>query len=261
MTMAHRQAEPRQAPAHRRQDRDRASVASSSVPVRAPGTIQLDERRDRGDLAAHGSVHRYGRKRHHRHEVRKGQPLMRLYSPAIASAAADYLADRSGCMSDARSLRGAQPASLEPGRARSRCIDELERTRQVPLTFTWTAPRDGIVLERNVSPEGMRVMPGDVLFRIADHSAVWAMVDVAERDLGAVAEGQSVMVRARSYPGPDLHRKSRAGLSAPQSGDPHGAGAHRASQPRPCSCCPTCMRRPRSTPAAASRSWPCRTAR
>jgi Cu(I)/Ag(I) efflux system membrane fusion protein len=45
----------------------------------------------------------------------------------------------------------------------------------------------------------MRAMPGDVLFRIADHSVVWALVDVAERDLAAVREGQSVMVRVRSY--------------------------------------------------------------
>jgi Cu(I)/Ag(I) efflux system membrane fusion protein len=43
-------------------------------------------------------------------------------------------------------------------------------------------------------------MPGDVLFRLADHSVVWAMVDVAERDLAAVTEGQPVVVRARSYP-------------------------------------------------------------
>ena len=78
-------------------------------------------------------------------------------------------------------------------------VEEVERTRKVPLTFTWTSPRDGIVLERNIS-DGMRVMPGDVLFRIADHSHVWATVDVAERNLAAVAEGQSVIVQARSYP-------------------------------------------------------------
>jgi Cu(I)/Ag(I) efflux system membrane fusion protein len=39
-----------------------------------------------------------------------------------------------------------------------------------------------------------------VLFRIADHSVVWAVVDVAERDLAAVREGQSITVRVRSYP-------------------------------------------------------------
>jgi Cu(I)/Ag(I) efflux system membrane fusion protein len=78
-------------------------------------------------------------------------------------------------------------------------LADIERTREVPLTFTWPAPRDGIVLERNVS-DGMRVMPGDVLFRLADHSVVWTLVDVAERDLAAVREGQKVTVRVRSYP-------------------------------------------------------------
>ena len=47
----------------------------------------------------------------------------------------------------------------------------------------------------------MRAQPGDVLFRVADISVVWAVIDVAERDLGAVSVGQPVMVRARSYPG------------------------------------------------------------
>jgi Cu(I)/Ag(I) efflux system membrane fusion protein len=43
-------------------------------------------------------------------------------------------------------------------------------------------------------------MPGDTLFRIADHSVIWAMVDVAERDMAAVREGQPVVVRVRGYP-------------------------------------------------------------
>jgi len=96
--------------------------------------------------------------------VRKDQPLLRLYSPAIASAAAEYLSTLTlkGEPSAARGprqrlLNYAVPPSL---------LAEIERTRQVPLTFTWSAPRDGIVLERNVA-DGQRVMPGDVLFRIA----------------------------------------------------------------------------------------------
>jgi Cu(I)/Ag(I) efflux system membrane fusion protein len=78
-------------------------------------------------------------------------------------------------------------------------VEEIERTRKVLVTFTWRAPADGIVLERNVS-DGMRAQPGDVLFRLADHSHVWATVDVAERELGAIAHGQPVTVRVRSYP-------------------------------------------------------------
>ena len=70
-------------------------------------------------------------------------------------------------------------------------IAAMEKTRTVPIAIEWSAPRDGIVLERN-AVEGMRAQPGDVLFRVADTSVVWAMVDVAERDLGALAVGQPV---------------------------------------------------------------------
>jgi Cu(I)/Ag(I) efflux system membrane fusion protein len=168
-----------------------------SVPVRAPGTIALDERRvavislrseafiDSVENVTTGTM------------VRQGQPLMRLYSPLIAAAASDYLT-MLGFKGDAKTLRGGKQRLLNLAAPPS-LMEDIERTREVPLTFTWTAPRDGIVLERSVVP-GMRVMPGEVLFRIADHSAVWAMVDVAERDLAAVAAGQTVTVRARSYP-------------------------------------------------------------
>jgi Cu(I)/Ag(I) efflux system membrane fusion protein len=78
-------------------------------------------------------------------------------------------------------------------------IAAIERTREVPLTFTWSAPRDGVVIERNVA-DGMRAMPGDVLFRVADHSVLWALADIPERDLAMIAIGQPVTVRPRGYP-------------------------------------------------------------
>jgi Cu(I)/Ag(I) efflux system membrane fusion protein len=174
-----------------------AKLRVIAEPVRAPGTIQLDERRiavisvrtegfvDTVENVTTGSV------------VRKDQPLMRLYSPAIASAAAEYLSTLT-LKGEPSLTRGPRQRLLNYAVPPSLLV-EIERTRQVPLTFAWSAPRDGIVLERNVV-DGQRVMPGDVLFRIADHSVVWAMVDVAERDLAVVAEDQPVIVRARSYP-------------------------------------------------------------
>jgi Cu(I)/Ag(I) efflux system membrane fusion protein len=159
-------------------------------PVRAPGTIQLDERRIAViSLRAESFIESVADITTGS-EVRKDQPLFRLYSPAIAAAAAQYLTNSGLQASAQRLLNLAVPQQL---------LAEIERTRQVPMTITWTAPSDGVVLERNVV-EGMRAMPGDVLFRIADHSFVWAVVDVPERDLAAVAEGQSVIVRVRSYP-------------------------------------------------------------
>jgi hypothetical protein len=88
-------------------------------------------------------------------------------------------------------------------------MDDIERNREVPLTFTWMAPRNGVVLERNVVP-GMRVMPGEVLFRIADHTAVWALVDVASQsDRLPTPEAPSEYLRAVSLRGlrPDNWRR------------------------------------------------------
>ena len=47
----------------------------------------------------------------------------------------------------------------------------------------------------------MQAKAGDVLFRIADLSVVWVLADVAERDLGLIAPGQTVAVIPRGYPG------------------------------------------------------------
>jgi Cu(I)/Ag(I) efflux system membrane fusion protein len=165
-------------------------------PVRAPGSIQLDERQvsvialrteayvEKVEDVTTGS------------EVHKDQPLMQIYSPAISSAAAEFVLTL-GMRSD-QSYRGTRRRLLNLG-APTELLAEIERTREVPLTFTLAAPRHGLVLERNVV-EGQRITAGAVLFRIADHSLVWAMVDVPERDLAAVAEDQLVTVRVRSYP-------------------------------------------------------------
>ena len=89
------------------------------MPVRAPGTIQLDERRisvislraesfvDTVENVTTGS------------EVRKGQPLVRLYSPAITSAASEYLSGLT-LKGDVATLRGPrQRRSTSPCRQTS----------------------------------------------------------------------------------------------------------------------------------------------
>jgi membrane fusion protein, copper/silver efflux system len=169
--------------------------------VRAPGTIQLDERRISViSMRAESWVQKVadvttGTR------VKKGQPLMEIYSPAVSSAAAEYISTITSKATGGESLygRGSRQRIMnldvpEPA------IVAMEKSRIVPIAIEWSAPRDGIVLERNAI-EGMRAQPGDVLFRVANISVVWAMVDVAERDLGAIAVGQPVVVRARSFPG------------------------------------------------------------
>ncbi len=171
------------------------------VSVRAPGTIQLDERRVSViAMRAESFVQKVadvttGTR------VRAGQPLMEIYSPAIASAAAEYLSTiNSRIVGGIESYGRGSRQRLTNLDVPEPVIAQMDKTRVAPVTVQWSAPRDGIVLERN-AVEGMRANPGDVLFRIADISLVWALVDVAERDLGTIAVGQPVTIRARSFPG------------------------------------------------------------
>ena len=175
--------------------------------IRAPGTIQLDERRISViSMRSESWVQKVadvttGTR------VKKGQPLMEIYSPAISSAAAEYISTIASKATAGEGLygRGSRQRVMnldvpEP------VIAAMEKSHTVPIAIEWSAPRDGIVLERN-AVEGMRAQPGDVLFRVADTSVVWAMVDVAERDLGAIAVGQPVTVKARSFPGREFQGK------------------------------------------------------
>ena len=168
--------------------------------VRAPGTIQLDERRVSVIAMRAESYVQKVADVTTGSRVARGEPLMEIYSPAVSSAAAEYVA----------TMTSKATAGIEPYGRGSRqrlmnldvpepAIAEMEKSRVVPITIRWSTPRDGIVLQRN-AVEGMRAQPGDVLFRVADVSVVWAVVDVAERDLGGIAVGQPVAVRARSYP-------------------------------------------------------------
>ncbi len=171
------------------------------VSVKAPGTIQLDERlvsviamRAESFIQKVADVTTGTR-------VKAGQPLMEIYSSAVAAAAAEYLATITSKTVGGVEIYGrGSRQRLVNLNVPEQVIAEMEKTHIAPVTIRWSAPRDGIVLERN-AVEGMRASPGDVLFRIADTSVVWALVDVAERDLGNIAVGQPVTVRARSFVG------------------------------------------------------------
>jgi Cu(I)/Ag(I) efflux system membrane fusion protein len=177
--------------------------------IRAPGVVEIDERRisvvaPRFD----GFIDKVGSVTSGTH-VKKGEPLMTVFGQELLNQAARLLVEQdygSGNDELPRSLR-AQPAGVVGARRRllnfgvpEEFIERIKRERKVPDTVSWPAPRDGIVLERN-AVDGQGFKAGDVLFRIADHSFVWVMADVAEGDIGALKPGQSVKVTTRAHPG------------------------------------------------------------
>jgi Cu(I)/Ag(I) efflux system membrane fusion protein len=172
-----------------------------NVPVRATGRIEFDPRRiSIVSLRFEGfieSVEKFVEGDY----VRKGQPLMRIYGPNVSSAAAEYVAVLKTRRGEAIEAAGIESARL---RLRNLGLDDdaiaaIARARSVPHHILWRAPQDGHIFERTAL-NGMRAAPGDALFRIVDHSVVWVLADIAERDIALIAPGQGVDIRPRAYP-------------------------------------------------------------
>ncbi len=143
--------------------------------------------------------------------VRKGEPLLTLYSPDLVTSQEEYLlALRTRDQLSYSSLPEARNGSqglVEAARRRlllwdltSQQIKALEE-RGAPQTYlTLFAPASGIVMEK-MAVKGMRVEPGMKLYRIADLSTVWLYADIYEYEVPLVREGQTVTIALSSYPG------------------------------------------------------------
>jgi Cu(I)/Ag(I) efflux system membrane fusion protein len=166
-------------------------------PVRVPGTVQLDERRVAVIATLADAFVNTVADVTTGDRVAKGEPLLQLYSPDVVEAGGQLLTVLESGMEGA--LSGARQR-LENLGVTDDVIAEIERTRKVPLSMTWRAPRAGIVLERN-AVVGMKAAAGDVLFRLGDVSTVWIIADVPEYQLGAIAVGAKATIRLRSRPG------------------------------------------------------------
>lgn len=143
--------------------------------------------------------------------VRRGQPLLELYSPMLVSAQEELLlarrlADRAAAGGSERAASGAVEL-LESARRRLRYWDVPEETiRAIEAsgtprrTMVLYAPASGVIIEK-MAVTGSRVMPGMELFRIADLSRVWVEGEVFEKDLSLVKNGQRASVSFEAYPG------------------------------------------------------------
>jgi RND family efflux transporter MFP subunit len=142
--------------------------------------------------------------------VRRGQPLLTLYSPMLVAAQEELLtaAHLAGAAdsSDRDAWRNAQ-SLLDAARRRlaywdisSDQIERLERTGEVTRTLALQAPFDGVVLEKMVV-RGQSVMAGMKLYRLADLTTVWIEGAVFEQDLAAVRTGSAARAEVAAYPG------------------------------------------------------------
>ncbi len=143
--------------------------------------------------------------------VEKGEPLFRLYSSQIQLAQSDLIVAmrntegrRTGPEAD-KSLEGAMLRLRNLGVPQSR-IDEIRKTNTNPRTIDWPAPATGDVIEKKVI-NGQRVTAGDELYRIADHSLVWIIAELAESDIGSIRVGSAAKVTVRADLGAPVEGK------------------------------------------------------
>ncbi|MBI3491386.1 MAG: FixH family protein [Acidobacteria bacterium] len=143
--------------------------------------------------------------------ITKGQPLFTLYSPDVLTTENEYVMAiktrdlvRESQLPDAHERADQLIAS-----ARQRLalwdlptdeIRTLEEQRQPSEAVTFRSPATGFVIEKQAL-QGLHVMPGQSLYKIADLSVVWVEADVYERELPLVRIGQRATVTLDAYPG------------------------------------------------------------
>jgi Cu(I)/Ag(I) efflux system membrane fusion protein len=79
-------------------------------------------------------------------------------------------------------------------------IKALTESGATTRTLTFRSPVSGIVMEKRAL-QGMRFMPGEALYQIADLSSIWVIADVFEQDIGLVKNGAKATVNINAYPG------------------------------------------------------------
>jgi Cu(I)/Ag(I) efflux system membrane fusion protein len=186
-----------------------ASLRSLERIVRAVGRIEPDERRQYAIAPKfEGYVERLlvnvtGQ------WVGKGQPLFEVYSPELVSAQGEYAIAIQGVESlnkagsETRSgmqqLADASLTRLKNWDISDEQIRHLASSGNARRTLTFRSPVAGIVTEKK-AVQGMRFMPGEVLYQVADLSTVWVIADVFEQDIGLVKSGARARIKINAYP-------------------------------------------------------------
>jgi Cu(I)/Ag(I) efflux system membrane fusion protein len=207
---------------------ERKTLAAS---IEAPGYLAYDARKVQAISARFGGRIERLYVKYLYQPVRKGQRILDIYSPEIATAQQDLIfllendADNKALIENARrrlSLLGMTAAQ----------IGEVEKTRKPSLSLPVFSPYDGLVFEKAMPAlalpgsemgegmengggaalptslaadgelslrEGMYVQKGQRLFSLQSLSTVWAVLEFYPSDVALVKVGQPVSVRIEPF--------------------------------------------------------------
>jgi Cu(I)/Ag(I) efflux system membrane fusion protein len=143
--------------------------------------------------------------------VQKGQPLFTVYSPDLLATQQEYLLAlktrdqmQGSVIAEARERAEQLVASARRRLVLWNLPEEeirvLEEKRQAPDVVVFRSPVSGFVIEKQAL-QGMHVMPGQMLYKVANLSVVWVEADVYEQEMALARVGQRATVTLDAYPG------------------------------------------------------------
>jgi Cu(I)/Ag(I) efflux system membrane fusion protein len=157
--------------------------------------------------------------------VTKGAKLAEIYSPELVATQQEFLtalqwtkdaaanntsANKTTASELNKMLDKDATATLEAARKRLSLWDisqtqvrQIEETGKPFRTLTLYAPASGYVTQKIVVA-GMKVMPGEKMFDIADLSGLWVIADIYEYELPLIKVGNQAAITLAYLPGVEL---------------------------------------------------------
>lgn len=147
--------------------------------------------------------------------VEQGDPMALLYSPELYAAQSEYLqaleALKSSGGAGLARFREVQQELADASRDKlielgmtAEQVRELAQSGEAQTRLTIHAPIGGTVL-RVLAREGRYVKKGEPIYRVADLSKVWLMLELFPEDAARLEPGQAVEARVKSLPGEKFH--------------------------------------------------------
>ena len=190
--------------------------------IRTVGRIEADERKQ---ATINTKVEGWIEKLHVDYMgryVKKGDPLVEIYSPELLATQQEFLGILKWAKQpdkkkkdDTLSLMLAKDAdaALDAARQRLRLWDiseeqikQIQQSGKPVRTLTLYSPVSGFVTQK-MAVQGMKVMPGEKLFDIADLSTLWIIADIYEYEMSFVKVGQPAKITLSYFPGKELSSK------------------------------------------------------
>ena len=149
--------------------------------------------------------------------VKKGEPLLTVYSPELVSAQEEFLqayeymkkmeeTQIPELIESAKQLYDAAYKRLLYWDITPKQIENLKKFKKVQRTMTLYSPYDGWIMEKFVYL-GSEVKAGKPVLKIARHRDLWLMAKVYEPDMPFIKIGQEVMIMFEAYP--EKHYKGK----------------------------------------------------